>query len=197
MINFFGHKMQPKDYPNGIRLRFVKNKKDGINSTEKSKVEKLRARQQSFLNNIVSTETWDIVHLDYASSSDEPMMRQMIMALKTSEKNIPLFHCVDLDWKGEGYVFQYSPGVRVEAECTINSLLPILRHKYPNSDVESYFLHEAIDRCEGYKYDAEKGMVVDNLVQDHLTFIDEENLLGFTLTSEHDDTTVNGEREAE
>jgi hypothetical protein len=41
MINYFGCKIQPKDYPNGIRLRFVKNKKDDINSTEKSKIEKL------------------------------------------------------------------------------------------------------------------------------------------------------------
>jgi hypothetical protein len=61
-------------------------------------------------------------------------------------------------------VFQYSLGLHIEAECTINTLLPILRHKYPNTDVESYFSHEAIDHCEGFKYDAEKGVVVDRLV---------------------------------
>jgi hypothetical protein len=197
MIEFFGRTMKPKDYPNGVRLRFVKNKKDGINSTEKSKIEKLRARQQAFLNNIVSTTTWDIVQLDYSSSPNEPTMRQMIMALKTSDNNIPLYHCVDLDWKAEGYIFQYSPGVRVEAECTITSLLPILRHKYPHLDLDSYFSHEAIDRCDGYKYDAEKGMVVDDLVQDHLTFIDEENLLGFTLNSEREETAAQEGTDAE
>lgn len=196
MIHHFGRNMQPKDYPNGIRLRFVKNKKDGINSIEKSKIEKLRARQQSFLSNIQSTSTWDIIQLDYAPSPDDPTLRQMLMAMTTADSNIPLFHCVDLDWRGEGYIFQYAPGVKIEAECTIDTLLPILKYKYPAVDVEKFFSHEAIDRCEDYKYDATKGVVVDGLIEDHLTFIDEENLLGFTLTNELVDTAAEGAEES-
>jgi hypothetical protein len=139
----------------------------------------------------VSTATWDIIQLDYSPAPEEPTLRQMIMLMKTKESNIPLFHCVDLDWRGEGYTFQYAPGVRVEAECTINTLLPILRYKYPDINVECYFSHEAIDRCEGYKYDESRGTVVDNLVSDHLTFIDEENLLGFSLNSNQIDELDN------
>jgi hypothetical protein len=107
----------------------------------------------------------------------------MIMAMRTKEFNIPLFHCVDLDLRGNGYVFQYAPGVRIEAECTINTLLPILKHKFPSTNVERYFTHETIDRCEGLIFDVNKGSVVDSLVNDHLTFSNKENLLGFTLNS--------------
>jgi hypothetical protein len=70
----------------------------------------------------------------------------------------------------------------VEAECSINMLLPLLKHHYPDVDLDKYFSHEAIDRCEGYKFDIDKGAVVDNLVNDHLSFIDDENLLGFSFT---------------
>jgi hypothetical protein len=64
---YFGRVMKNKEeYPNGIQLRFVKSKRDAINSVEKSKIEQLRARQKSFLSNILSTDTWDIVQLDYA-----------------------------------------------------------------------------------------------------------------------------------
>jgi hypothetical protein len=190
LITYFGRNLKTlKEYPNGIRLRFVKNKTDAINSAEKSKIEKLRARQKFFLNHIVSAETWDIVQLDYASKSHEPTLRQMIMAIK-NKNDVPLFHCVDLDWRGEGYVFQFSPQVKVEAECTINTLIPILKYKYPDIAIEKLFSHEANDRCEGLKFDPAKGAVVDELVTDHLTFIDEENLLGFSFATAPDEVNA-------
>jgi hypothetical protein len=126
--------------------------------------------------------------LDYSPDIHQPTLRQMIMDMTTKEDNIPLFHCVDLDWRGEGFVFQYAPAVKVEAECTINTLLPLLRHQYPDADLDRYFSHGAIDRCAGYKFDEAKGLVVDGLVQDHLTFIDEENLLGFNLNIDEAET---------
>jgi hypothetical protein len=118
----------------------------------------------------------------------------MIMNMK-SKDDFPLFHCVDLDWRGEGYVFQFAPTVKIEAECTINTLLPILKYQYPNADVERYFSHEAIDRCEGLTFNEETGAVVDNLVEDHLTFLDEENLLGFSFDNDNDNEHSNGPNE--
>jgi hypothetical protein len=185
LIDYFGRNSKdPTSYLNGIRLRFVKNKKDGVNPVEKGKIERLRARQKTFLQNIVTSTTWDIIQLDYSPDIHQPTLRQMIMDMTTKDGNIPLFHCVDLDWRGEGFVFQYAPAVKVEAECTINTLLPLLRHQYPDADLDRYFSHGAIDRCAGYKFDEAKGLVVDSLVQDHLTFIDEENLLGFNFNTE-------------
>jgi hypothetical protein len=155
----------------------------------------LRARQKVFLANIVSSVTWDIIQLDYSSAPDDPTLRQMIMALTTRDNDIPLFHCVDLDWKGEGYIFQYSPSIKVEAECTINTLLPLLKFKYPGIDIEKYFSTEAIERCEGYAFDPAKGIVVDKLIDDNLTFIDEENLLGFALDANEEDNESNADVE--
>jgi hypothetical protein len=106
----------------------------------------------------------------------------MIMELTTEEGNIPIFHCVNLDWSREGFVYQYTPAVKVEAECTMNTLLPILHHRYPKADVQKFFSHECVDRCEGYMWDEEQGVVVDNLVNNHLQIIDDENLLGFSFT---------------
>jgi hypothetical protein len=184
LIEYFGKNAKnPKAYPNGIRLQFVKNKKDGINAAEKGKIERLQSRQKSFLDNILTTVTWDIIQLDYSPDRSQPTLRQMIMDLKT-DNDIPLFHCVDLDWRGEGYIFQFAPAVKVEAECTVNTLLPLLKHHYPNADLAKYFSHEAIDRCEGYKYNVNKGAVVDDLVDTHLSFIDDENLLGFSFTTD-------------
>lgn len=47
--------------------------------------------------------------------------------------------------------------------------------------MESCFSHETVDRCDGFVFDVDKGAVVDSLVNDHLTFLDEENLLGFSF----------------
>jgi hypothetical protein len=188
MINYFGRNIKnPDSYPNGIRLRFVKNKRDGINAIEKSKIDKLRARQKAFLQNIVTSTTWEILQLDYAPIQTQPTLRQMIMELTTEEGNIPLFHCVDLDWSGEGFVYQYAPAVKVEAECIMNTLLPILHHKYPDADVQKFFTQECVDRCEGYTWDEEQGIVVDKLVNNHLQIIDDENLLGFSFTINPDE----------
>ena len=61
----------------------------------------LRARQQLFLSKVMSTETWDILQLNYSTGGDKsPTLRQMIMRLTVGEDNTPLFHSIDLDWKG-------------------------------------------------------------------------------------------------
>ncbi len=148
---------------------------------EKSKFERLCARQKSFLSNILSTDTWDIVQLDYATEDNSPTLRQMIMSLTTKENNIPLFHCVDLDWKGEGYTFQYSPQVKNEAECAIQTLYPLIKYNFPDQDIDEHFSTETLEKCENYEYDDEKGVVIDKELGDQLTIIDDDNLLGFTF----------------
>jgi hypothetical protein len=179
---YFGRAMKNKEeYPNGIRLRFVKSKRDAINSVEKSKIERLRARQKSFLSSILSTVTWDIVQLDYATDDNSPTLRQMIMSLTTKDKDIPLFHCVDLDWRGDGYTFQYSPQVKHEAECAIHTLYPLLQFHFPDQDIDDHFTTETLERNADLEYDNEKGVVIDKELGDQLTIIDDDNLLGFTF----------------
>ena len=101
-----------QSYPNGIRMRYVKVKSAAVNNVEKSKMDKLRGRQKDFIQAIVSTTTDDILQLDYSKEAGKyPTLRQMVMELKSSSGN-PLFHCVDLNWKMEGFTFQCSPTLR-------------------------------------------------------------------------------------
>jgi hypothetical protein len=182
LATYYGRAMKNlTDYPNGIRLRFVKSKRDAINTVEKGKIERLRARQKAFLANIQSSVTWDIVQLDYSSHENTPTLRQMIMSLTTIDGKIPLFHCVDLDWRGDGYTFQYSPQVKIEAECAIHTLLPLLQHHFPDVEVDDHFTSEVVERCSTFKFDAKTGTIVDEELGDHLAIIDDDNLLGFTF----------------
>jgi hypothetical protein len=63
---------------------------------------------------------------------------------------------------------------KVEAECTINTLLPIIKNQYPDAVVKRYLSHETVDRWYGCMFDADKGLLVNSLSNDHFTFIDEE-----------------------
>ena len=182
LTNYFGRARKDIcEYPNGVRIRFVKNKKDALNAIEKGKLDRLRARQQLFLSKIQSHETWSILQLDYSSAAGVPTLRQMIMGLTVGEDDTPLFHSVDLDWKGVGYVFQFSPELRIQAECTIHTLLPLLQHHFPNSGIETNFTQETILRCQNMKYDEETGAVIDPEVEDSMKMIEDEALSGFTL----------------
>jgi hypothetical protein len=66
-----------------------------------------------------------------------------------------------------------------------------LRHWFLTINVNKYFTHDTIERCEGLKYDTEKGVVIDTLVNEHLSFIDYDNLLGisFSMAPEEDQIT--------
>ena len=136
-------------YPNGIRLRFVKLKKDALNSEEKGKLDKLRNCQLNFLKSIKTSTTYDILQLDYSSEVGViSTLHQMIMSLhSTTKPNTPIFHCVDMDWQEDGFVFQYSPHLAEEAETTLNTLLPLLTHHFPHADVGSNFTNQAEERC--------------------------------------------------
>jgi len=158
---------ETKEYPNGLRLRFVKRKNDAINVKEKGKIDALRRRQQLFLKGIRSTTSFDINQIDYSSNGGtEPTLRQMIMDIKQSNTNAPLFHGVDLDWKGDAYNFQYHSKMKDEAECIINTLIPYLTHYHPTVEVEKYFTEEAVFRNEGLQFDPTTNMVTDHLMSE-------------------------------
>ena len=169
------------EYPNGLRLRFVKRKADAINIKEKGKIDALRRRQQLFLKGIRSSTSHDINQIDYSSNrGKEPTLRQMIMNIKQHGSNVPLFHNVDLDWKGEAYNFQYHSKMKDEAECIINTLIPYLSHHYPTIEVEKYFTEEAAFKSEGLQFDPNTNMVTDSLISE-IDVEGIENLPGFEI----------------
>ena len=185
LLNLYSRKIkQPHEYLNGIRLRFVKMKKSGVNQVEKCKMEKLKQRQKEFLDTVTSHPTHDIIQIDYSPKAGiEPTLRQMIMGVKSKASGYPLFHCIDMDWKREGFVFQFSSTLAEEAETAIITLLPLLEHLHPGIDVKSYFTSHSAKRCAAMEWDERKGMIIDKSAPEETEDIEEEeNLMGFEFS---------------
>ena len=174
-------------YPNGIKMRFVKNKADALNIPETRKIEKLRARQEKFSKKVRKIENWDIMMLD-APSSDymAPSLRQMIMSIPSKVKpGTPVFHSVDLDWKGSGFNYLVAPALLEEAQCIVPHILCVIKELFP-----AYYEHattcmtrEALEVCETLKYDIESGNIYDELEEQEEVEIDDAfDLLGFETT---------------
>ena len=182
LIKLYGRSIRdPAEYPNGIRLCYVKLKTSAVNHVEKSKMDRLRNRQKDFLASIASISTSEIIQLDYSSKAGViPTLRQMIMSLRSHKTNAPIFHCVDLDWRNEGFTFQFSSKNVDEAQTTINTLLPLLHKLYPDAEVDSNFDENASFRCQHMVWDASKEMVIDLLTPEDSEHIEaDENLNGF------------------
>lgn len=178
------------DYPNGIRYRFVKLLKMCTNSTlDKPKVLKARETQKAFLAGVCTSTSWEIIQLDYQPIANQPTLRQMIMSINSSIKpSVPLFLSVDLNRLESGYGFQYGPDNKEEAECTIFTLLPLLKHQFPDAKPESFFSEEGKARCKDMAFDETTGVIIDkNAVEIDLEGDDE--LLGFTLHFEKTNPT--------
>jgi hypothetical protein len=174
-------------YPNGIKMRFVKNKSDALNIPEKRKIEKLRARQEKFSKKVRRIENWDIMILD-APSSDHmaPSLRQMIMSIPSKIKpGTPVFHSVDLDWKGSGFNYLVAPALLEEAQCIVPHILCVIKELFP-----AYYEHattcmtlDALEICETLKYDIDSGNIYDKLDDTEEVEIDDAfDLLGFETT---------------
>ena len=171
-------------YPNGIKMRFVKNKSEAINIPEKRKIDKLRARQEKFSKTVRKIENWDIMMLDTPSTDFlVPSLRQMIMSIPSKVKpGTALFHSVDLDWKGSGFNYLVAPVLVEEAQCMVPHILCAIRELFP-----AYYEHattcmtlEAMEICETLKYDIESGNIFDELEDNEEVEIDDAfDLLGF------------------
>ena len=156
LLALYGRDKKPAyQYPNGIRFRFVKLKKNCTNMHEKAKIDKIRDRQKAFLKSICRSNTEDLTCIDLAYG-DDPTIRQMIMQIKSKKyPGVPLFHAVDLDWRALGFVFQYTRIMSEEAEVMMNNLLPYLEGNYPDVMVSQSFSAECLDRCVHMEYDEE------------------------------------------
>ena len=167
--------------PNGVRMRFVKLQRDAVNTKEKEKLNRLRVRQKRFNSVILTEETDDIEQLDYCTDETEPTLREMIMEIKSEKyRDTPIFFSVDADWRGRGHVFSFSPKMEEEAIIMSRTLLPYLKHQYPEQPVEEYFTDEAISRCEGLVVDPITGRV-KQLYEEELDEEEEDEMLGFDL----------------
>jgi hypothetical protein len=95
------------EYPNCVRLRFVKQKSDCYNTNKKDKIDRLRQQQRMFNKSIQCTQTCEVMLLDHSIEPGvQPTLCQMIMEINSMKYlGTPLFHSVDLDKQGSGFVF--------------------------------------------------------------------------------------------
>ena len=100
------------------------------------------------------------------------------MDLNSKETGFPLFHCVDLDWRQEGFIFQYSPAAEEEASMTINVLLPLLKHHHPKVEVASNFTEDEAYRCQSMAWHEAQQMIIDLQAPDETIHIAQEEELG-------------------
>ena len=72
------------------------------------------------------------------------------MSIRAKENSkASLFHCVDLDYQGQRYTFQYFNQHAEEAECVIHTMIPYLEHFSPDAIAQgkdTYFDDDAIER---------------------------------------------------
>ncbi len=59
-------------------------------------------------------------------------------------------------WDRKGYVFQYLPARKGEAQVTILWLIPLLRYKFGDNIVK-WFIPDAVKKMEMEKYDVNSG----------------------------------------
>jgi hypothetical protein len=164
-------------FPNGIRLRFCKLLIGAINHVEKQKIAKVRGKQKLFLDNILTTTSAEISHLESTSGSLELTLREMIMKIPSNQyANTSLFHSVDLDYRRQGHVFQYFKPLQDEAESMIQAVLPYLEH-YHGKEVQKYFTQITIDRTRAYVYDETLKMVRDTSSERNVEIMINEELV--------------------
>lgn len=213
LLKLYGRSTSQEDKPNGVKFRFVTLRSAATNRSFITKLDRLRIRQKTFSTKICQTSSWDPVHLDHIVRDGTCSLRNYIMSILSSEyEDIGLFHSVDLDYNGDGFVFTYLPEVKAEAETAIQTLYPLIRHanniskklieetSNDNDEVEeqswqpltiaelqSFFTQEAVERTEDMYYDNKKHCIIDPLVDNNLEFIIEEDSFSKLLGPDKDD----------
>ena len=160
-------------YPNGIRLRFALPLHTAHNLNAKSKLERLRARQQCWLNTYEKGFSWEITQLDHPVGKKLPTLRQSLLSIMSkTNPAFPLFHSIDRsNYKEAGVCFQFLPELADEARMTISNLVPMMKHAY-GEHVLQLFSPSAIDRMEGCQWDQEKEMVIGAL-DEEISYLEE------------------------
>lgn len=143
------------------------------NLQSKSKLERLRARQQIWTKKYEKGFSWEISQLDHPISKNQPTLRQALLSImSTSDPNFPIFHSVDRStYKETGICFQFLPELAEEARMTISNLVPLMKYKY-GSVVLKLFSPSAVERTEGCTWDPDSKSV-KGLYDDEISYLDE------------------------
>ena len=177
-------------YPNGIRMRFALPLHTAHNLNTKTKLERLRARQQLWTKTYEKGFSWEITQLDYPVGKNLPTLRQTLLAIMSkTNPAFPLFHSIDRsNYKESGVCFQFIPELATEARMMISNLVPMMRHSY-GENILKLFSTSAIERMEGCQWDPEKEMVI-GMYDEEISYLDEADPMKDILKQHQDQSTA-------
>lgn len=178
-------------YPNGVRLRFALPLHTAHNLNAKSKLERLRSRQQVWLNTYEKGFSWEITQLDHPVGKKLPTLRQSLLSIMSkTNPAFPLFHSIDRsNYREAGVCFQFIPELANEARMTISNLVPMMKHAY-GENVLQLFTPSAIDRMEGCQWDPEKEMVI-GAYDEEISYLEEADPMKEMLMKKTPSTSSN------
>jgi hypothetical protein len=203
LLHLYGRKTtENSSKPNGVNFRFVTLRSSATSRASITKLDRLRVRQKRFLTKICQSSSWDIVHLDHTIRRNTKSLRHHIMSLKSLEyESVSIFHSVDLDYNGDGFVFTYLPEIKSEAESAMQTLFPLIRHhnkasqtllninpdnpiSTPNptynpltdDEIQSFFTQECFERTNDMFYDNIKKCIIDPLIDNNLELVIDDDI---------------------
>ena len=118
-------------FPDGTKMRLVPIYTSVFSSNNRGKFASCIARQIALLKGLNTCTTWEMssnLALDRKDPNTGKSFRQLVMALRHSETQLPLFHTVDKLYRSEtGVVFSCRPEHNAEARDIVAGLVPLLR----------------------------------------------------------------------
>jgi hypothetical protein len=109
------------------------------------------------------TRTWEILNLE-GTIYPQTSLKKILMEVKSNENdNEYLFLSIDVSFfRKQEVIFSFLPSRENEARSFVTNIIPYIRHKYPNDDIQQIFLKEAIDRNKDSIWNADTQEIVSS-----------------------------------
>jgi hypothetical protein len=126
------------NWPLGMRFRFVPDMVHGTNTEARESINRLRRKQANIVKFMGHELTDTIIDVDRRHATiGNQSVRNFMMGLRTSTNpNTPLFTGINKHWDSPRFWVSFLPQFESEALSMLAGILPFLRFKYPNADVD-------------------------------------------------------------
>lgn len=150
---------------------------------QKTKIIRLIAKQERYLNNIATAITYDLQDIDYTIPSLNKTLRQIIMDIEQVDTSEPLFLSIDFSEFSSGYVLTFPAHVESEARDCISQLPSFLHWMYGDQVLEQ-LTDFAVERAQDAPWSEElmravsqEDTALDNLLDeaDQFSWLRNEN----------------------
>jgi hypothetical protein len=151
-------------WPLGIRMRFVQEASMVQGTEDPVNLMKMRNRQHHHVRRVKVVKSTDFNGVDTKCSVLKKSIRETLMELKPANSSSPLFLYISPSEKGGGHDLHVLPQYVVEAQMTVNNLLPYLKFKAGDrraKRIEVLFTDSALRKNRGLVWDPIRGCARD------------------------------------